>query len=348
MGREYRDVYYPDDSIEVEQKNLDMFFRFMYERHEIWRNRYINKLPQEQWTNDLILKQYKYTNIYRELDRGTIYWIEKIGNLFKNDLIDFKTMLWQTTIYRLCNRIETFEEVGFPDFKYYDYTNLHNSFWEKLHKIEERKEAVMTSAHLTCPTTGGNTKVEGYVTAINDLHKKLDELCLEVKMCKTSKEVFETLRQVHCVGVFIAYEILCDLMLVESIGETDEKGNFIPFKEDDWANVGPGAIEGVRMIFPSTKGKINIYNRMVQLRDEQHKHFERLGIKFNFYEKFTQGHLSLRSIEHSLCEFQKYWLQRLGLGKQRMIFNPNKNRIVDKKRVCVNPDTGDSLIYVNV
>ena len=125
----------------------------------------------------------------------------------------------------------------------------------------------------------------------------------------------------------------------------------IPFKEDDWANVGPGAIEGIRMMFPSTKGRKAIYDRMAQLRDEQEKYFNELGIKFNYYEKFTKGHISLRVLEHMCCEFQKLWLQKRGLGKQRMIFSENNNRIITKiengkeiKYRLVLDDTGEKLV----
>jgi hypothetical protein len=199
----------------------------------------------------------------------------------------------------------------------------------------------MTSAHLTCPSPPGYTKVEGYILAINSLHKNLEMIVKDIKAAKTPVDVFNALRMIHCVGVFIAYEVLCDMYLVKAI----------PWSEDEWANPGPGCIVGIRLIYPSTKGKKAIYNRLVQLRDEQQKHFERLGIKFNFYEKFTKQHLSLRSLEHSCCEYQKFWLQKHNLGKQRMIFKPNENRIVQKiedgkevkYRIIINPETGDSL-----
>ena len=331
--RSYRDEYYPSEELETCEKNIDDFFQFIYERHMIWRRRFIDKLPKEQWTENLILKNYKYTNVYRELDRGTLWYLKNIAEpyvknydesqhsrqMVRNDnIVLLKKLVWETVLYRLCNRIETFERIGIPDMYDYNHDELHNKFWEKMHEIELDGKAVMTSAHLTCPTTFGKTKVEGYIEAINDLHKKLDQLVFDIKKCKTSEQVFNELKSVHCVGNFIAYEVVCDLMYTQSIG-----CNGVPFVEDDWANVGPGAFEGIRLLYPSTTGKRNIYARMKQLRDEQDIHFKRLGITFPYYEKFTKGHLSLRSLEHCLCEYQKYWLQGRGLGKQRMIFNPN-------------------------
>jgi len=344
MQRTYRDEIYPPKTMEVCQENLDQFFQFMYERHMIWHRRFVLKLPQSEWTNDPILKEYKYTNIYRELDRGTLWYLDHIGKKYCDTLrvkqkLDsvitdpFRTLIWETCIYRLCNKIETFEEVGFPDYNSYDYTILHNDFWEKLNKIAERGDAVMTSAHLTCPCAGGLTKVEGYIEAINSLHRMLDEICQEINTFNELSKVHGLLQIVHCIGVFIAYEVVCDLMYLKAI--TNSEG--VPYTEDDWANPGPGAIEGIRMIFPSTRGKRAIFEKMVQLRDEQHLHFKRLDLDFPFYEKFTKGHLSLRSIEHSLCEFQKIWLQRRGYGKQRMIFNPDSHKVMIKN--------GDEITY---
>lgn len=358
--REYIEQHYPSVELEVCQENLDDFFKFMNERHLIWHRRFIEKLPREQWTTNEILKKSKYTNIYRELDRGTLWWFDHIGNEYTDwkstalsDIgqeVGFKILLWKTIIYRLCNRIETFEKVGFPDYTKYNSDDVHNDFWKQLHEIEETGASVMTSAHLTCPTPAGYSKVEGYIMAVNSLHKELDSLCSDIPQARDSKDVFNILRRIHCVGAFIAYEVLCDLMYVGAIGlnqpltENGGETKLIEckrFSEDDWANVGPGAYQGIRLIYPSSaigrnKSK-RVYERMVQLRDEQAEHFKRLGIEFKYYEKYSKGHLSLRSIEHSLCEYSKYWLQSRGLGKVRMIFNPDthKSKVTDGDKIVV-------------
>lgn len=367
MGRDYRATEYPPDTEKFNQSNIDMFWNFIWERHQIWINRFIKKLPREQWTTDSILKVTKYTNIYRELDRGTLWYLENIMKSFcdsydkmypepmiRNQNIELsRNLVWYTTLYRLCNRIETFEEVGLPDYDSYNDEVLHNKFFMKLDAIADSGRAVMTSAHLTCPSPAGFTKVEGYMAAVNDLHKHLKNgLTEEINSAKTPKEVFEILQSVYCVGRFISYEVLCDLIYCQAIGYEGRV-----FTLDDWANVGPGAKEGIRMMYPSTKGEKNIYARMVQLRDEQQQHMDRLGLRFQYYEKFTKGHLSLRTIEHDCCEFQKYWLQKRSLGKQRMIFNQDNNRVVEKEengkqvkyKIIVDPDTGTSLkkIYLD-
>ena len=353
--RTYRETHYPSESIDVCEENIEMFFRFMYNRHMIWHRRFVEKLPKKEWTNDAILKETKYTNIYRELDRGTIWYLDNVASKYNPcEENSFRDLLWKTCIYRLCNRVETFEEVGFPDFDTYDNTILNNEFWSKLNKIALRNQPVMTSAHLSCPTRGGLSKVEGFIEAVHSLYSNLNMLCNKIPQAQSLPTVFSLLQVVHCVGVFTAYEIICDLMYTRSIGTdfvSGDKTVFKPFKEDDWANVGPGAKEGIRLLFPSTKGKHSIYNRMVELRDKQNTYWDEFDLDFIYYEKFTKGHLSLRSIEHSLCEFSKYWLQKHGLGKKRMKFIPDDNRIVNKnglKYRIVLDETGEHCIIEHV
>ena len=52
--------------------NVEQFIKFIVVRHSIYIARQANR--QQPWTTDPILRQYKFCNIYRELDRVT-RWI---------------------------------------------------------------------------------------------------------------------------------------------------------------------------------------------------------------------------------------------------------------------------------
>jgi hypothetical protein len=49
--RTYRETHYPSDTMDICEENIEMFFRFMYERHMIWHNRFVKKLPKKEWTD---------------------------------------------------------------------------------------------------------------------------------------------------------------------------------------------------------------------------------------------------------------------------------------------------------
>lgn len=47
------------------------FFEFIYDRQEIWHRRNVLNLPAP-WSTDEILRNYRFCNVYRELDGGTL------------------------------------------------------------------------------------------------------------------------------------------------------------------------------------------------------------------------------------------------------------------------------------
>lgn len=58
------------------------FFYFIYGRQLIWHKRFIlnENFP---WSSDKILQKYKILNVYRELDKGTGYIINKLKILWE-------------------------------------------------------------------------------------------------------------------------------------------------------------------------------------------------------------------------------------------------------------------------
>ncbi|TXH55942.1 MAG: hypothetical protein E6Q97_07670, partial [Desulfurellales bacterium] len=48
---------------------IDDFWNWVNERHAIHLRRYAGEEPP--WTNDPVLQQFRFTEVFRELDRGT-------------------------------------------------------------------------------------------------------------------------------------------------------------------------------------------------------------------------------------------------------------------------------------
>lgn len=95
-------------------EQLELFWWFVAERQKIWVRRFVQRLPSP-WTTDPILRQERFTNVYRELDPGTVYAVEHIleANLPEKDRI-FNVML-----YRLIGRAETHTTLGLQ--RVYDF-----------------------------------------------------------------------------------------------------------------------------------------------------------------------------------------------------------------------------------
>jgi len=295
----YRDV----PKVEVYQPNLEEFFRFMHERHMIYVRRFVKKLPPP-WTDNPILRDYKFTNVYRELDRGTIWYKEHVVPKAKT----LKGILWFTVMYRLLNRVETFEKVGLVSYR--RWPSSREKWFVSLKNLHKRT-SIFTNAHLTLPSkTLGQSKIERYISVLDELHVELGRISSEVRRAKSLEEVFNILKQIPCVGNFISYEVCCDLMLAGAIS----------FTENDWVNPGPGCKTGLRLIFPLTKTTEGFQDRIKQLQRDQNSYFSALGLRFPFL--YQGKKMTLRSIEHSLCEYSKFKKMITGIGKIRMRFNP--------------------------
>lgn len=312
----------------INRLNLNTFYEFMYQRHLIWYKRFHLKQPPP-WTDNKILRDYKFTNVYRELDMGTIYYV---GSVYQEAFKDWrdkydqaeKNLIWYTVMYRLLNRKETFQKVGFVPYWHWNTTthdmiNFHadkgiktagDRWFEQLKALMDKGESIFTSAHRTCPThKPGQTRLQVYRESLEYTRKKIDTIWYHIKQANSLEQVFEIFLRIPNVGGFISYEICCDLILV----------NAIPFTENDWANTGPGARQGVNLIFPGLRGTENYLNAMRHLHHYQRYYFGQLKIKFPFY--YVGVPLSLRSIEHSLCEFCKYHRCLKG-GRTRVKYRP--------------------------
>ena len=66
-------VYNIDSPIKT--KAYDTYWKFACERQNVFFNRLENKYP---WTDDPILKKYKFTNAYRSCDRVSQYLLRNV------------------------------------------------------------------------------------------------------------------------------------------------------------------------------------------------------------------------------------------------------------------------------
>ncbi|MGD0318213.1 MAG: nucleotide kinase domain-containing protein [Nitrososphaerales archaeon] len=289
-------IYEPrrDNSITVNPDILDLFFRFIYERHQIYCKRFVQKLPAP-WTNDRILRKYKFTNVYRELDRGTLYLTnEIIGRGSDRDVI------FNILLYRIFNNIETYRAIGFQTVESFDAANT-------IRLLESRSKAgkaIFTNAFMVSGTryADSNSKIVNMVNGVirDDLVKNFDSHFQRIKNSKSLEDAHAAIKEITHFGDFLSYEAIIDI----------NYSGIIRFSEDDWVNPGPGCKKGINYIF-SSKGDHSYAEIIRILREDQHIHFDRLNLNF---KGLSPKDLTLRNIEHSLCEFSKYY--RLFTGQR--------------------------------
>ena len=295
----------PDDTLDVCEENKRLFFWLMHERMLIWKRRFVDKKPRP-WTKNEILRDYKFTNVYRELDRNS-QW--QIKNILLDDSLSLKNLIWKMMVFRIFNNPETFTfnpnkgqkaiqgdlfgapiksglkqaekfsdlisatkwRNGIPDYDEYD----EDEFSRFIAGVRSAGQNPYTSAYLiNSQATPGQPRDYCYTRlVIPTLHKSIPELIKVVLTAKQPEDIINYLIKFPAVALFIAHEFYQDFTYIPRY--TDRK--FMRFDQNDFTNVGPGASIGIRLIYPSIDNIADQKQAIYWLRDEAEKELEKVA-----------------------------------------------------------------------
>lgn len=268
----------------------------MNERHHIYLRR--QRGEPYPWTEDEILRTYKFTNVFRQLDRGTVHLTTQI----ETHSLSLDETLFNVLTYRMYNRVETQVYLG----------------WIREWNEETKKRwlsapsPAFTSAHMTVGKEFEDKKVT-YARTWDEVWRDLPILTEYLKTSPTMEMAFKRLRaqKYFGIGPFIAYEIICDLRFT-AIGWH--------WKDiTTWANIGPGCRRGLQRL-----GLTPTVNSLRYLYKEALYNPHTIGPHIVCHSEFclnpTPPPFELREIEHCLCEFDKYERARLGEGRPKAVY----------------------------
>lgn len=331
LPKETQDVYIP---------YLKLFFRVMLERQLIWKRRFIDK-QERPWSNNRILRDNKFTNVYRELDKNS-QW--QIKNILLDDGLELIDLVWKMMVFRFFNNPNTFElgkelygwRNGIPSYVEYD----KQTFIDFIKEVRSRGFNPYTTAYLiNSMATPGMPRDYCYgEVVIPTLHERIPELMNVVVSAKNPEEIITYLNTLPAVANFIAHEFYQDFTYIPRYTNR----TFMSFDQNDYTNVGPGASVGIRLIYPSLVGG-NQKEGIYRLRDIAERELTTIGktigenMPYLAWDKEKREYyitdecnITLHQIEMWLCEFQKYWKMMIGKGKQRSKFNPTTKDIIVK------------------
>lgn len=287
-----------------EQENLDEFWTFVAERQAVWHRRVVLGKPKP-WTEDLVIRNTKFTNIYRELDPGTKFIVEEV----LEQVVDDNKAVFNTLLYRLIGRDATLRRLGIQDPHNFDVAG----FTKALRTIRDDPDAppVYTGAYIVAAYShmGGADKAENIAKLFGLICKRWDAFMTQLRACKTSEQAFQAIEGLPGFGRFLAYQVLVDLRYpLKSWGGC----GILPFDNDSWVIAGPGAQKGLGML--GVTSQVYQLPAMRWLRENQQQEFERLGIEFH---KWDGKDLDLSNIQGCLCEYHKYHKIKNGTGHGR-------------------------------
>jgi hypothetical protein len=310
----------------------DAFFRYARERQTIFLKKMAGA-PREEWTSDPILSHFKFCNVFREDDRTTIWLRENV-----RQRLPLRELLLATIVFRWFNRMSTGEAIFFQRDFFGDGRTAWEHFLER-RNVEPLKYAILehcgkgpyvTGAYCiiglpNMPKIDGilgciQNVVDGHSSAVNprtqqDLFpglpyvgwEDLTKYLMDHRGKVPLEAVWEWFRRFPRSGDFIAYEVVTDLNHTSLLDWAPD--NMV------WANAGPGAIRGLNRI----RGRA--LEQKVPKETSNYEMWEILEI--SRYPDFWPSDWSawdMRTVEHTLCEFDKYERLRLGEGHVKAIY----------------------------
>lgn len=286
------------------------FFRFIAERHTMFVRRVIQRKPPP-WTTNPTLATVYFTNAYRELDRGTRYVINRL--LDRRDPV---ATFFNVVAYRAFNKIETHEALvkqlgrGGPWPSHIVRWTLPSA--RRAVQQHQRTGAhVFTGAFLITGSgnwSGTHGKIGLVCENLTWIWRRRQALYEQLQACASMEEAHAMLTTLPGIGAFMAYELVVDFCYRVPEGSA-KAWSLLPFTEDDWVNPGPGCRRGIALLI----------GRKPKTFDEaQAAIYDLWNGQTTWLSKaraLMQGPpLTLRNIEHCLCEYQKYHRSESGSG----------------------------------
>jgi hypothetical protein len=279
------------------------FWDFLNERHAIYLRKQAGITPL---TEDPILAEWRFTNVFRELDRETIWVRENI----REPYADHPNLWFMLAVARYINWSPTHQAVmdagAWPTTDEWRPEQLA----EVLQARTDAKEKVYTGAYMVHVENNKRAPwytwpkprqiAEVFLGRLWNDRRRWEAFFSEQRSLRDTWLRFHPYTGWGGDG-FTAYEVVSDLRHTRYLRGADDIMT--------WANAGPGAQRGLNRLLGRDL-KAPVKDRSVTL----------MRALLAEQDQFRGEHvppLEMRDIEHTLCEFDKYARVKNGEGKLR-------------------------------
>lgn len=286
------------------EKRVDLYFETAIERHKVYKRRLAGK--PRPWSTNPIFNNYRFCNVYRELDKCTIWLREN----WREPYASHPNLAFAMALFRLINWPPTLEEIGFPV-----RWNPEKAL-KAINARIQKEQKVYTGAYLLGGgiAKGGDRGSYLVNEVLTPLQKNLigwssvDRTSNEQSLCAA----WLYFRQHRGIGDFLAYEIVSDLRHTHYLNKA--------FDIMTWANPGPGALRGLTRLW-GYDVKTRKHDGWVFPKNRANEAMQNLLKLSKQKIPSSMPKWEMREVEHWLCETDKYNRIQAGEGVLER-FNP--------------------------
>ncbi len=274
-------------------KYISAFVWFIHEREQIRVKRLHGMRPP--WTENEILRKYRFCNINREFDRVTQWWAHNWRNPNQSD-----PHLWfASLVFREVNLPETAAQLGYPvPWRPATFRNV-------VTKRQLKGEPVYNGAYMISTHSHEGPKHEYLIeTILNPLWKVRDAVAPRANDT-LSTFASRLLEASNGLGTFMVGQVVADIKYCHPLISADDWHT--------WAYSGPGSRRGLnRVLGRDTNAPWREHEWYAELMELQALANELLS-----YCNPPVPALHAQDLQNCLCEFDKYERARLGEGRPK-------------------------------
>jgi len=267
------------------------YWKFAAERQRIFYKR-LGRVNSRSFTDDPILRVYKFTNAYRASDRVSQYLIRNVIYDSKRSAADTE-VFFRIMLFKFFNKIGTWEyleknlgELSTSSYNFLEYDRILTEHIESIGPIY--------SAAYIMPSAGSKF---GHKYKHQN-HLRLLEWMIEsdfVQQLVDSPSMaagYKTMLSAPSIGPFLAYQYITDINYSEITGHS----------EDEFVMAGPGALDGISKCFVDSS-RVSPASIIKFMMDNQDRFFYDLGENFS---SLWGRQLKLIDCQNLFCEISKY------------------------------------------
>lgn len=304
-------------------------FRYLYqwivERYAIHLRKDVEHLPAP-WTDDKILRKFRFTNVRREHDKETKWTIQNICSLTEQDM-SWMSKMCNLILFRMFNKSETcknFMPINFDEgvnwgqiTQYFStvpksYNCFTNAFYASGLKGSCYRAIGYPSKHAA--QLNGVTGELAVIRTVEQNIYQNTQLLQKLRGSHTAKEFFDALREIPGVHDFLAYQIFVDYTYCAES----------PWSENEFTVAGVGCQKGLSMLFTDYDG-MTYEEALFWMRDNWDDLCQKYGIDWDPDKLFCDlpdydRYMNVMSLENCMCELSKYVRAIYGIGRPRNMY----------------------------
>lgn len=255
------------------------------------------------WTENSILAKYRFCNVRREDDRGTIWIRENIRKPFADH-----PMLWlMLCIARQINWPDTLADLikdcAWPEDDYFYPSQITRA----LNARRTLGLKMYTGAYMiSAPSTKGDDKqsyiAEIVIGALWDRREIFARQFSGQSEHVTLRRTHELITRSNGWGPFMAYQAVVDMRFTRLLENADDRLT--------WAAAGPGTLRGLN----------RLHGRSIDCALSQDRALSEMRAIYKIVQEETGVVMDFSDVPNILCETDKYLRAKFGEGAPRALY----------------------------